>query len=163
MKIKLLTLVAMFVLAVPVPAFGQNIPGAESTTSSPDNSSQGSDKPTPEERKAQLEARKAERKEQLANKIDSRKIEMLGSKCEQVQQKIETTITKVTEVKNRRLQVYNVLVEKLTTLNDRLENNSVDSQGLPGAIDLLQQKIDVFTANMGQFPNCSYRFCRYIV
>ena len=94
--------------------------------------------------KAEVAQALAEQKREL---IAERKQKMTATKCANVEGKIQTKTERFNEGKVRRLNAYNNLKARLTSLETKLAARGYDTTKLKADLPVLQTKIDKFSAD----------------
>lgn len=100
---------------------------------------------------AEAEARKTrleERKAALKTRIDTVKQARIKNRCKASQGKLSSISGRIKGLETSRTQVYSNLLDRLTTLNDRLKSANVDTTELEGQITQLNTLVNTFNTDL---------------
>lgn len=95
-----------------------------------------------------LAERIAERKAELKTKLTNAEKTRLQAKCKAAQGLVSSVSGRVKGIETSRTQVHKNLINRLTSLSEKLKNKGVDTTELNADIATLQTKIDSFNTDL---------------
>lgn len=106
---------------------------------------------TAEERNAKLKERLDKRKAELKVKLSAIQEKRVQTRCKNSQTFTTKISTRATNIEANRSQKHSTVVDRLTTLQNKLEAKNIDSAGLPAQITELKAKIAVFNTDWAAY------------